>query len=88
MIDGLRFDTQHLPLPELVDHVIAHSTLITHYQADKEGQDRIENLHELVNAAAAFTQIEGHAVDATALRLAATLKYAHRCLARGNSRRG
>ena len=68
MIDGLRFDTQHLPLPELVDHVIAHSTLITHYQADKEGQDRIENLHELVNAAAAFTQIEGHAVDATALQ--------------------
>ena len=68
MIDGLRFDTQHFPLPELVDHVIAHSTLITHYQADKEGQDRIENLHELVNAAAAFTQIEGHAVDATALQ--------------------
>ena len=68
MIDGLRFDTQHLPLPELVDHVIAHSTLITHYKAEKEGQDRIENLNELVNAAAAFTQVEGHAVDATALQ--------------------
>ena len=68
MIDALRFDTQHLPLPELVDHVIAHSTLITHYKAEKEGQDRIENLNELVNAAAAFTQVEGHAVDATALQ--------------------
>lgn len=68
MIDALRFDTQHLPLPELVDHVIAHSTLIAHYKNEKEGQDRIENLNELVNAAAAFTQIEGHAADATALQ--------------------
>ncbi|MGL4767606.1 MAG: UvrD-helicase domain-containing protein [Formosimonas sp.] len=68
LIDGLRFDTQHLPLAELVEHVNVHSSLISHYQADKEGQDRVENLNELVNAAAAFTQIEGHAIDATALQ--------------------
>jgi len=27
MIDGMRFDTQHLSLPELVDHIIVHSGL-------------------------------------------------------------
>ncbi len=66
MIDGMRFDTQHLSLPELVDHVIVHSGLIAHYKADKEGADRVDNLNELVTAAAAFTQIEGYATDVTA----------------------
>lgn len=53
-ITQLAHDTQHLPLPELVDHVIAHSGLIEHYNQDREGADRVENLNELVNAAAAF----------------------------------
>ncbi|TDR32787.1 UvrD-helicase domain-containing protein [Hydromonas duriensis] len=66
MIDGLRFDTQHLPLPELVDHVTAHSGLIAHYKADREGADRLENLSELINAAAAFVQVEGHKDSTTA----------------------
>lgn len=66
LIDGLRFDTQHLPLSELVDHVNHHSGLIAHYTADREGADRIENLNELINAAAAHTQIEGHSKDTTA----------------------
>ena len=66
MIDGMRFDTQHLSLPELVDHIIVHSGLIAHYKAEKEGADRVDNLNELVTAAAAFTQIEGYATDVTA----------------------
>lgn len=66
MIDAMRFDTQHLPLPELVDHVTTHSSLIAHYTAEKEGADRVENLNELVNAAAAFTQVEGHGAETTA----------------------
>ena len=66
LIDGLRFDTQHLPLSELVDHVTEHSSLIAHYKADREGEDRLENLSELVNAAAAHTQIEGHNPDTSA----------------------
>ena len=66
MIDGMRFDTQHLSLPELVDHIIVHSGLIAHYKAEKEGADRVDNLNELVTAAAAFTQIEGYAIDVTA----------------------
>lgn len=47
-------ETRSLALPELVDHVIAHSGLIEHYNLDREGADRVENLNELVNAAAAF----------------------------------
>jgi DNA helicase-2/ATP-dependent DNA helicase PcrA len=50
----LAHETHALPLPELVDHVIAHSGLIEHYNQDREGADRVENLNELVNAAAAF----------------------------------
>ncbi|MDP2751711.1 MAG: 3'-5' exonuclease [Rhodocyclaceae bacterium] len=43
-----------LPLPELIDHVVELSGLRSHYQNDKEGQDRLSNLDELVNAAASF----------------------------------
>ncbi len=49
----------HLPLPELVDHVVELSGLRSHYQAEKEGQDRLANLDELVNAATSFVAEEG-----------------------------
>ena len=49
----------HLPLQELVDHVVELSGLRAHYQAEKEGQDRLANLDELVNAAANFVAEEG-----------------------------
>ncbi len=48
-----------LPLPELVEHVLDLSGLRAHYQNEKEGQDRLENLAELVNAAAGFVAEEG-----------------------------
>lgn len=54
MIQRLAQETRDLPLPEMVEHVIAQSGLIEHYQQDREGADRIENLNELVSAAAAF----------------------------------
>ena len=54
MIQRLAAETRDLPLPEMVEHVIAQSGLIEHYQQDREGADRIENLNELVSAAAAF----------------------------------
>jgi DNA helicase-2/ATP-dependent DNA helicase PcrA len=38
--------------------VIARSGLLEHYKAEREGQERLENLGELVNAAAAFTEEE------------------------------
>ena len=54
LIQRLAQETHSLPLPELVEHVIEHSGLIGHYQLDREGADRIENLRELITAAAAF----------------------------------
>ncbi|MFH1872088.1 MAG: UvrD-helicase domain-containing protein [Pseudomonadota bacterium] len=49
----------HLPLPELVDHVVELSGLRAHYQNEKEGQERLDNLDELINAAASFVAEEG-----------------------------
>ena len=54
LIEDLRAEVQGLPLPELVEVVIGRSGLIEHYRTEREGADRIENLEELVNAAAAF----------------------------------
>ena len=48
-----------LPLPELVEHVLDLSGLRTHYQNEKEGQERLANLDELVNAAAGFVAEAG-----------------------------
>ncbi len=54
LIERLRQETARLPLHEMVDHVIEMSGLRTHYQNEKEGQERLENLDELINAAANF----------------------------------
>jgi DNA helicase-2/ATP-dependent DNA helicase PcrA len=48
-----------LPLPEIVDHVLQHSGLIAHYQNEsgakqREAQERLENLNELITAATMF----------------------------------
>ena len=56
LVTTLRESTQGLPLPEVVEHVIDGSGLVAHYQAERDGADRVENLGELVNAAAAFEQ--------------------------------
>ena len=68
LIDDLRAETQGLPLSELVEVAIARSGLVEHYKTEREGADRIENLAELVTAAATFTEEErvsesGEAVD-------------------------
>jgi DNA helicase-2/ATP-dependent DNA helicase PcrA len=54
LIGQMRDATKNLPLPEVIDHVIEASGLKAHYQAGREGADRLENLAELINAAAAF----------------------------------
>ncbi|NYT63640.1 UvrD-helicase domain-containing protein [Alcaligenaceae bacterium] len=54
LIQQMAHEAQILSLPELIEHVEHHSGLLAHYQNDREGADRLENLHELVNAAAAF----------------------------------
>ncbi len=67
LIEGARFETQQLPLPEMVQIVLEASSLIEHYQNEKEGADRIENLEQLVNAATLFVSEEGFGLDAPAL---------------------
>ncbi len=66
LIDHMRDATRHNTLPETVDYVIQHSGLIQHYLTEREGQDRVENLQELVNAATAFIAEEGFAQDTVA----------------------
>ena len=67
LIEGARFETQRLSLPEMVRVVLEMSGLLQHYQGEKEGQDRIENLEQLVSAATLFLSEEGFAMDAPAL---------------------
>jgi DNA helicase-2/ATP-dependent DNA helicase PcrA len=54
LVERLKQDTTGLPLAEVIEHVVAHSGLIEHYKNEKDGQDRVDNLEELANAAAAF----------------------------------
>jgi DNA helicase-2/ATP-dependent DNA helicase PcrA len=62
LIESMRFEGQGAKLNDLVDLVIEKSGLIAHYQAEREGRDRVENLRELVNAAAVFVSEEGESV--------------------------
>jgi len=75
IIDGLRAETQGLPLPEVVEHMLEKSGLVAHYRIEREGADRIENLEELVNAAATFVQEEeGEGSDLAAFLAHASLE--------------
>jgi DNA helicase-2/ATP-dependent DNA helicase PcrA len=67
LIERLRSETQALALPEAVEHVIERSGLAAHYGNEKDGQDRIENLQELVNAAENFVREAAIATDAPML---------------------
>jgi DNA helicase II / ATP-dependent DNA helicase PcrA len=58
LVDALRGETKGLTLPETVEVMLARSGLVEHYKSEKDGADRVENLNELVNAAAGFTQEE------------------------------
>jgi DNA helicase-2/ATP-dependent DNA helicase PcrA len=59
LVESLKAETQGLPLPEAVEVMLEKSGLVAHYRAERDGADRVENLLELVNAAAAFVQDEG-----------------------------
>ncbi len=54
LIEAMRAATAGLQLPEVIAQVVEHSGLKAHYRNEKEGADRIENLDELINAAAVF----------------------------------
>ena len=54
LIKSLREACAGLTLQEIIEHVIEHSGLKQHYQGQKDGADRLENLGELINAVASF----------------------------------
>ncbi|RDH80936.1 MAG: DNA helicase II [endosymbiont of Escarpia spicata] len=62
LVEELRIDTAALDLPEKVEQVLAASRLPEHFEKsrDGKGQDRKENLEELVNATRQFGY-EAHA---------------------------
>ncbi|MDQ2963631.1 MAG: UvrD-helicase domain-containing protein [Pseudomonadota bacterium] len=80
-VDAMRAAIAGLPLAERVEQVVHASGLRDHYGAEKDGQDRIENLQELVNAAESFVreadlQVAGAAEVETGDALTAFLAHA------------
>ena len=74
----MREATRGLTLREIIEHMLDASGLLDFYKTDKEGQDRLENLEELVNAAEAFVTQEGFGKDAVALPVDETARSAGR----------
>src|SRR6266702_2754251 len=58
LVDSLKAETQGLRLPKTVEVMLKKSGLVAHYKSERDGADRVENLNELVTAAAAFVQDE------------------------------
>ncbi len=59
LIEAMAAAASELPLPEAIDQVLLHSGLLAHYQNEvgakqREAQERLENLNELINAATLF----------------------------------
>ncbi|MDZ4293090.1 MAG: 3'-5' exonuclease, partial [Hydrogenophaga sp.] len=80
LIESLRNGTQNLPLPEIVEHVLQHSGLVTHYETEKasvskrrEAEERLENLNELISSATLFVH-ENEDDSLTAFLTHATLE--------------
>lgn len=68
LIEALRFEISGEDLAATIDMTLQRSGLIEHYQREKEGEDRIANLKELVNAASAFLAEAGLDYGAPAQR--------------------
>ncbi len=65
-LDVMRERSEGMTLSQIIELVLEHSGLVEHYRAEREGQDRVENLEELVSAAQSFVSIEGFGRDAVA----------------------
>jgi DNA helicase-2/ATP-dependent DNA helicase PcrA len=59
LLGSMRYQTQDLSLRDTVELVLQKSGLIEYYRQEREGQDRLENLDELLNAAESFVIVEG-----------------------------
>jgi DNA helicase II / ATP-dependent DNA helicase PcrA len=67
LIAGLRETTRGQTLREIIEVMLQRSGLTAFYRNDEEGQDRLENLEELISAAEAFVTQEGFGKDAVSL---------------------
>jgi DNA helicase II / ATP-dependent DNA helicase PcrA len=67
LIAGLQAQTAGQTLREIIEAMLHASGLLAHFEREKEGADRIENLKELVNAAESYVTVEGFGKDAVAL---------------------
>ena len=56
LIESMRQATSQLTLSETVEHIVLASGLLDYYATEKGGQERIDNLRELVSAAESFTR--------------------------------
>ena len=64
LLARLRSESASRDLPGIIELVLAESGMEKHYGAEREGQDRLENLRELVNAAASFEADPGISISA------------------------
>ncbi len=67
IIEHGRSETRHMNLPDLIATIVRESGLEQHYQKEKEGADRLENLEQLVSAASLFLSEEGFDYNQPAL---------------------
>ena len=63
IVDSIKHSAESLRLPELIEEILERSHLKEFYAAEKEGQDRLENLNELINAAALFAEDFEHGLE-------------------------
>lgn len=88
LIDVMREAVAGQSLRHTIEHVLHASGLQEHYRADKEGQERLENLDELINAAESFVLQEGFGKDAIALPLDETASTAPAALTQSPASQG
>lgn len=63
LIKQMQEDAKGLTLPEMTEIASTMSGLKNFYQGEKEGEDRIANLDELINAAVSFMNNNGDALE-------------------------
>jgi len=63
IVDALKLSAETLQLQELIEEILERSRLKEFYAAERDGQDRLENLHELINAAALFAEDFEHGLE-------------------------
>jgi DNA helicase-2/ATP-dependent DNA helicase PcrA len=76
LVEAMRQATSGLGLAETVQHVVHASGLAAHYAAEKGGQERVDNLEELLSAAESFMREAELEIGDEAIELTAFLAHA------------